>query len=97
MIKKQHSERFKSEVALAAIKEEKTIAEIAGQFSVHPTQVKAWKRQALEALPSLFGKGAHTNDSEEIISRLERKVGQLALENDFLKKSWQKYQGASGR
>lgn len=90
MKRRKHSASFKSQVALVGIRGEQTVAEIASKYNVHPGQVQAWKAAALEKFPSLFEQGARSSDtSEEQIAVLERKVGQLSIENDFLKKSWQ--------
>lgn len=97
MKRRRHSSSFKSQVALAAIRSEQTIAEIAAKYNVHPGQVQAWKAAALENLSSIFEKDSKdTGTSEEQIATLERKVGQLAIENDFLKKSWLGYARKSG-
>lgn len=97
MIRRKHSSRFKAQVALESIRGEKTIAEIAKKHNVHPGQVQAWKAEALAKLESLFDKGAvHEPKSEEQFAVLERKVGQLTIENDFLKKSWSGYVKRSG-
>lgn len=87
MKRRKHSASFKSEVALTAIRCEQTVAEIAAKYGVHPAQVQAWKAAALENLFNIFEKGTKRSDnSEEQIAALELKVGQLAVENDFLKK-----------
>ena len=87
MTRRRHSSSFKSQVALAAIRGEQTVAEIAAKYKVHPGQVQAWKAAALEKLPGIFDQGTKSSDtSEEQIAVLERKVGQLSIENDFLKK-----------
>lgn len=97
MTRRKHSSSFKSEVALTAIRGEQTVAEIAAKYNVHPGQVQSWKAAALENLSILFEKGTKSSDnSEGQIAALERKVGQLAIENDFLKKSWSGYVKRSG-
>jgi len=99
MVRKRHTAKFKSNVALAAIKGDKTIAEIASDFGVHPSQVHLWKAEALANIAELFtNKSSVTTDSNEHdVAVLERKVGQLTIENDFLKKSWQGYQKKSAK
>lgn len=84
--RRNHSAAFKAKVALAAIKGEKTLAELAQQYDVHPTQVTAWKAQLLEGAPALFGSGGPARDSAPNVdlTRLHAKIGELALENDFL-------------
>ncbi len=83
----RYSASFKAKVATAAIRDDKTIAELAQQYAVHPSQINKWKKEALTGLVSLFAKGTSTKDkSDETTSYLERKIGQLTIENDFLKK-----------
>ena len=85
--RRNHSAAFKAKVALAAIKGEKTLAELAQQYDVHPTQVTAWKAQLLEGAPELFGSGSSpARDSAPSVDlkTLHAKIGELALENDFL-------------
>ena len=79
-------------MALEAIKSEMTIAQIATKHQVHPTQVQEWKSATLSRLAELFEKNGKANDSQDDqLAALERKVGQLTIENDFLKKSWSGY------
>ena len=98
MGRKSHSKEFKAKVALSALREEGTVAEIAARFGVHPSQVQLWKKEALSGLSNVFsGKREQQETSDEArIAVLERKVGQLSVENDFLKKSWDRYQGKRG-
>jgi putative transposase len=90
MIKQRnnYSAEFKTKVALAAIKGEKTINEIASLYGVHPNQVMSWKRQAVEALPDAFStkRARATQDDEELKSQLYQQIGQLKVELDWLKK-----------
>ena len=81
---------FKAKVALEALVGDKTLAELAARHSVHPNMIAGWKRQAKENLPELFERGRTGMDPEQDkkIERLERKVGQLAVENDFLSKAF---------
>jgi transposase-like protein len=73
-------------VALAALRGEKTLTEIAQQYEVHPNQVTEWKRQLLERAANVFdgGVGAEKPDNQPDIKTLHAKIGQLTLENDFL-------------
>lgn len=87
MRKRKHSAGFKAQVALEAVRGDITVAEIAKKHDVHPGQVQAWKAEALAKFESLFEKGSlGTLKSDEQVAVLERKVGQLTIENDFLKK-----------
>ena len=80
---------FKAKVAIEAIKGEKTINEIASVYEVHPNQVRQWKKQALEKLPEVMAdnrtKGARRGQSVDE-EKLHQKIGQQAVEIDFLKK-----------
>jgi len=92
MTRRKHSSTFKSRVALEAIRGEQTVSEISSRYNVHPSQVQAWKSTALEGFSGVFEKGDRGHKSnEQDLSILERKVGQLTIENDYLKKNWQGY------
>lgn len=84
--RRNHASGFKAKVALAALRGDKTLAEIAQQFDVHPNQVTEWKRQLLERAADVFEGNAPTakNDGEADMKTLHAKIGQLTLENDFL-------------
>ena len=77
--------QFKATVALAALKGDKTLSELALQFDVHPNQIVTWKKQLSEGAVSLFsGKGLDSEGvSEAEVKRMQAKIGQLTLENDF--------------
>ena len=81
--RRNHSPAFKAQVALAAIKGDKTLAELAEQFSVHPTQITEWKQQLLARAADVFG-GTKAPSETPDLKTLHAKIGQLALENDFL-------------
>ena len=84
--RRNHTPAFKAKVALAAIKGEKTLAELAQQFDVHPNQITNWKAQLLEGAAGVFGSGgAHPEAAPAVdLKALHAKIGELALENDFL-------------
>jgi transposase-like protein len=83
-----YSAEFKAKVALAAIKGQQTINEIASIYSVHPNQVMQWKRQALEAIPDSFSQRTKraAQEDEQLKERLYQQIGQLKVELDWLKK-----------
>ena len=84
--RRTHSPAFKAKVALAAIKGEKTLAELAQQFDVHPNQITAWKGQLVDAAAGLFGSGGAAADVAPTVDvkALHAKIGELILEVDFL-------------
>ncbi len=84
--RRNHTPAFKAKVALAAIKGEKTLAELAHVFDVHPNQIASWKGQLLEGAAAVFdsgGAGAGATPAVDL-KTLHAKIGELALENDFL-------------
>lgn len=86
--KRMHDSAFKAKVALEAAKEEKTIAEIASIYGVHPNQVSAWKKELLERLPDLF-KDKRVKENKETEMKEDdylKQIGQLSVEVEWLKK-----------
>ena len=81
--RRNHGATFKAQVAVAAVKGDKTLAEIAEQFHVHPTQITEWKQQLLTRAADVFGGAKPTADTPDL-KTLHAKIGPLALENDFL-------------
>jgi transposase-like protein len=81
--RRNHGAAFKAQVALAACKGDKTLAELAEHFRVHPTQITEWKQQLLARAADVFGGTKATSDMPDL-KVLHAKIGQLALENDFL-------------
>lgn len=86
MGRRKHSPDFKKKVALEAIREQKTINQIAKEFQVHPVQVSEWKKQLLVGCGSVFEGNCQQESREDEIAALERKIGRLCIDNDFLKK-----------
>lgn len=86
--RKQYSAQFKAKVALEALRGEKTIAEIAAQYEIHPTMIHNWKRQLLEGANGIFeqsNQAAEANsEADAQIAELYRQIGQLKVERDFL-------------
>jgi transposase len=86
--RRNHLPGFKAKVALAAIKGDKTLAELSEQFDVHQNQITDWKRQLLEQADSVFGSSQERKKADESqLKDLHAKIGELALENDFLAKA----------
>src|SRR3989338_10707028 len=81
--RRNHTVNFKVKVALAALKEDKTLAELAEMFDIHQNQISDWKQQLVECAPEVFG-GGKTHSAEPDLKELHAKIGQLTLENDFL-------------
>ena len=84
--RRTHSPAFKAKVAVAAVKGERTLSELAQQFDVHPNQITAWKGHLVEAASGLFGSGGTASDPPQAIDvkTLHAKIGELTVENDFL-------------
>ena len=83
--RRNHSPAFKAKVAVAAIKGEKTLIELAQDFDVHPNQIKQWRDQLLEGATGVFGEAPKTEPEPTIdVKTLHAKIGELTLENDFL-------------
>jgi transposase len=82
--RRNHSAAFKAKVALAAVRGDKTLAELAERFEVHPNQITQWKSQLLERVVNVFGGEAPAPDSAATIRALQAKIGQLTMECDFL-------------
>ena len=90
--RRNHSPAFKAKVALAAIKSERTIAQLADQFDIHVSQITAWKDQLQGAAADVFAtSGNGKSATPEIdIKSLHAKIGELTLENDFLENALNK-------
>ncbi len=86
--RRRFTAQFKARVVRVALREDKTIAELASQFGVHASQITEWKRHAIEALPDVFShrKAADAKASEQHEARLYEQVGKLQVELEWLKK-----------
>ena len=83
--RRNHSPAFKAKVAVAAIKGDRTLADIAKQFQVHPNQIQTWKKQLLNNAEHIFENGATKgNEPETKIKELHAKIGELTMDRDFL-------------
>lgn len=87
-VRKKHTTDFKTKVALAAIRQQKTINELTSEYGIHATQITNWKKVAMDAIPSAFStKKAKDKQSQQVeIDELHRQIGQLVAERDWLKK-----------
>ena len=86
--RKRHSAEFKAKVAVAAMREDKTLNELAGEYELHPMQISTWKKQAIAGLPGVMGGKPEwdASESQERECRLYEKIGRLETELDWLKK-----------
>jgi transposase len=86
--RKQYSAQFKAKVAIDAIRGQKTTAELASQYEIHPTMINNWKRDLLDKASELFDNGKTTSqaqaETQAQIDELYRQIGQLTVERDFL-------------
>ena len=84
--RRNHTPAFKAKVALAAVRGEKTLAELAQQFDIHPNQITAWKAQVLEGAAGVFGSEPKPDTATPAVDvkMLHAKIGELTVTNDFL-------------
>ena len=87
-MRKRFSKEFKAKVAIEAIREHKTVAELSSQYGIHSNQIGIWKKSLLENSSELFSDGRKKKDmeAEKLAEELYKKIGQLGIENDWLKK-----------
>ena len=88
--RRRFTAEFKAKVALEAIQGHRTVAELATRHELHPTQITAWKREAIEKLAKVFDdKGSEVQASRDAeVTKLHAKIGQLVVERDFLAKAF---------
>jgi len=85
--RKRYSSAFKAKVALEAIRDESTTAELAKKYEVHPTMISGWKRALLDGAAEIFDKGQKSKKQSDVqVEELYRHIGQLKVERDFLSK-----------
>ena len=97
MTRKKYSTKFKAQVALEAIKNNATTAELSSRHGVHPTQIQVWKTALEKQAEIVFSQSSSIAEKDEKhLAELERKIGQLTIENDFLKKNFVSYQKKRG-
>ncbi len=85
-IRRTHSAIFKTKVALESLKEDRTIAELASEYKVHPNQISKWKKHFQEHMTDIFTNGYGKDDNDMVISSLYEEIGRLKVELDYLKK-----------
>lgn len=97
--RKNHSPDFKAKVALEAIREDLTLAELSKKYGVHPNMISAWKRSAIANMALGFerGKSEDTRQSEAEVEKLHSKIGQLVVERDFLASASHQLLGMRGK
>jgi transposase len=96
--RRNHSSSFKAKVAVAALKGDKTLAELAEQFDVHPNQITEWKRQLMGNADQVFGRSEKlAEESKHKIKELHAKIGQLTMERDFLEQGLERIHGPKGK
>jgi transposase len=88
--RRNHASAFKAKVAIAAIKGDRTLVQLAEQFDVHPNQISSWKDQLLEGAAEVFATSSSARSPEVDLKALHAKIGELTLENDFLESALDK-------
>ena len=86
--RRKFTAEFKARVVRVALREDKTLAQLASEFDVHPNQITEWKRQAIESLPEVFSrkKKRRQQDNQQLIDRLYQQIGELQVDVNWMKK-----------
>ena len=86
--RQRFSAEFKARVVRSALREDKTLAQLASEFDVHPNQITEWKRQVIESLPEVFGRKRkrQQQDNQQLIDRLYQQIGELQVDVNWMKK-----------
>jgi transposase len=95
-MRKRYDKAFKAKVAIEALRGEKTLQELGSAYGVHPNMIAVWKRQLLESAEQVFEKSGKDKDAEAAERKedlLFKQIGQLQVENDFLKKKYRQLYG----
>ena len=95
--RRNHAAPFKAKVALAALRGDQTLAELAQQYDVHPNQIVQWKTQLQEAATEVFLTASERKAGTPDVKALHAKIGQLAMENDFLATALGRFPDASAK
>jgi transposase-like protein len=93
--RRNHTAVFKAKVALEALKGEQTLVELAARFQVHPNQITEWKKQLFDRAPEIFDREKKSQEPD--VKELHAKIGQLAMENDFLSVALGRIEGPSAK
>lgn len=94
--RRNHAPAFKAKVALEAIKGEQTLVELSQRYQVHPNQITEWKKRLLESTPDIFSR-PQKDETGPDMKDLHAKIGQLAMENDFLSGALGRIDGPSAK
>jgi transposase-like protein len=86
--RKRYSSEFKAKVSIEALKEQKTLSELANQYDLHPIQIAKWKKRLIDGSPEIFANSSknHRKNQQALEARLYQQIGQLTVELDWLKK-----------
>ena len=89
-VRKKHGVEFKAKVALSAVREDSTVAELSSRYGVYASQIHAWKKTVIDGVGSLFAKGKGASDpasaDDARLAKLYEKIGELTVERDFFRK-----------